>query len=216
MSTAPEPYVHPSAMVEDDVTIGRGTRIWHQAHIRRGARIGQQCTISKDVYVDTGVTIGDRVKVQNGVSVYHGVTLEDDTFVGPHASFTNDEMPRAFNEDWKVVQTVVRKGASIGANATIVCGVALGPYAMVAAGSTVTNDVPPHGLVIGSPARLVGYICRAGHRMKAVSTLDYTTTYECSSCRERLTVGYTSETFDGDRRHIADRRRNNHGNHTER
>lgn len=201
-------YVHPSATVEDDVLIGRGTRVWHRAHIRRGARIGEDCTISKDVYVDTEVAIGHRVKIQNGVSVYHGVTLEDDTFVGPHASFTNDETPRAFASEWQVVPTTVRRGASIGANATIVCGVTLGPYSMVAAGSTVTNDVAPHGLVIGSPARLVAYICRRGHRMRAASTLDYETVYECDACRERLTVGYGLTRVEGHQYTGPERRRN--------
>lgn len=199
--------IHPTATVETDVEIGAGTRVWHQAHIRQGARIGRNCTISKDVYIDTGVTIADRVKIQNGVSVYRGVTLEDDTFVGPHACFTNDEMPRAFSDDWQVVRTFVRRGASIGANATIVCGVTLGPYSMVAAGSTVTNDVPPHGLVIGSPARLVGYICRRGHRLRPTVVADYSTVYECPSCRERLTVEYALTAVLGDRRRNGDRRK---------
>lgn len=206
MTDSSKAYIHPTATVEDDVVIGPGTRIWHHAHIRTGARIGEHCTISKDVYVDTGVTIGSRVKIQNGVSVYRGVTLEDDTFVGPHAAFTNDEMPRAFNGEWEVVETLVRRGASIGANATVVCGVALGPYSMVAAGSTVTVDVPPHGLVIGSPARLVAYLCNRGHRMKPASTLDFTTIYECAACRERLTVSYVSATTEGERRRNGERR----------
>jgi acetyltransferase-like isoleucine patch superfamily enzyme len=204
-------FIHESAVVEDDVVIGKGTRIWHQAHVRRGARIGADCTISKDVYIDTGVIIGSRVKIQNGVSVYRGVTLEDEVFVGPHATFTNDEMPRAFSEDWEITPTVVRQGASIGANSTIVCGVALGPYCLVAAGSTVTNDVAPHGLVIGSPARLVAYLCRHGHRMAASSTVAYSGVYECPKCRERLSVEYTLTQIDGDRRRTPDRRNNNHG-----
>lgn len=200
-------FIHPTAIVEDDVEIGPGTRIWHMAHVRRGARIGAHCTISKDVYIDLGVVIGDRVKVQNGVSVYHGVTLENDVFVGPHAAFTNDEMPRAFAEDWKVTQTLVRQGASIGANATIVCGVTLGPYSMVAAGSTVSNDVAPHGLVIGSPSRLVSYICRRGHRMKIAASEGYQTIYECWSCREQLEVGYALKAITRDRRQAGSDRR---------
>jgi acetyltransferase-like isoleucine patch superfamily enzyme len=199
--------IHPSATIEEDVVIGRGTRVWHNAHIRRGARIGEDCTISKDVYVDAGVSIGSRVKIQNGVSVYQGVTLEDDAFVGPHAAFTNDEAPRAFSEEWKVVPTLVRRGASIGANATIVCGVTLGPFSMVGAGSTVTNDVVPHGLVIGSPARLVAYLCRRGHRMTSNTSLDYRTVYDCTACRERLIVDYAVEAVLGDRRTGAERRR---------
>jgi acetyltransferase-like isoleucine patch superfamily enzyme len=199
--------IHRTATIEDDVDIGRGTRVWHHAHIRTGARIGRECTLGKDVYIDAGVVIGNRVKIQNGVSVYHGVTLEDDAFVGPHASFTNDEMPRAFADDWRVTPTLVRRGASIGANATIVCGVTLGPFSMVAAGSTVTVDVMPHGLVIGSPARLVAYVCRRGHRMRSTNSLDYSTTYECPTCRERLVVDYGIEVVLGDRRAGSDRRR---------
>jgi UDP-2-acetamido-3-amino-2,3-dideoxy-glucuronate N-acetyltransferase len=199
-------FIHPTAIVEDDVEIGPGTRIWHMAHIRRGARIGANCTLSKDVYVDIGVSIGDRVKIQNGVSVYHGVTLESDVFVGPHAAFTNDDTPRAFNDSWKVTPTMVRRGASIGANSTIVCGVTLGPYSMVGAGSTVTNDVPPHSLAIGSPARLVAHLCRRGHRLKATEVHDYSTVYQCWECREQLTVGHVLEEIAADRRHTIDRR----------
>ena len=138
--------------------------------------------------IDIGVTIGDRVKVQNGVSIYRGVTLEDDTFVGPHAAFTNDMTPRSFADDWEIVATRVRRGAAIGANATIVCGVTLGPYCMVGAGSTVTHDVPPHALVVGSPARVVSYICRRGHRMEPDNPLDYESCYRCVQCGEVLQV----------------------------
>ncbi|MCC7177982.1 MAG: N-acetyltransferase [Acidobacteria bacterium] len=183
-------YIHPSAEVHPDAVIGAGTRIWHQAHIREGARIGERCVISKDVYIDAGVTIGNRVKIQNGVSVYHGVTIEDDAFVGPHAAFTNDLTPRSFDAEWRVVPTFVRRGASIGANATVVCGITLGPYSMVAAGSTATVDVPPFGLMIGSPARLVSYICRKGHRMRAVEAPDWHGRYRCHECGETLEVTY--------------------------
>jgi UDP-2-acetamido-3-amino-2,3-dideoxy-glucuronate N-acetyltransferase len=200
------PYIHPSATIEPDVQIGDGTRIWHNAHVRAGARIGKNVTISKDVYVDTGVVIGNGVKVQNGVSIYRGVTLEDDVFVGPHASFTNDQMPRAFTDEWEVTPTLVRRGASIGANATIVCGITLGPYAMVAAGATATTDVVPHGLAIGSPARLVAYICRRGHRMTTSASDAYCSVYHCSSCRERLSIGYELQHYLSDRRSGADRR----------
>jgi UDP-2-acetamido-3-amino-2,3-dideoxy-glucuronate N-acetyltransferase len=184
------PFVHPSAEIHSSVRIGAGTRIWHQAHIRENATIGDDCNISKDVYVDFGVTIGNRVKVQNGVSIYHGVVLEDDTFIGPHVSFTNDAMPRAFSSDWQIVPTYVRRGAAIGANSTVVCGVTLGPYSMVGAGSTVVNDVPPHALVIGSPARVVAYICRRGHKMEANAPVDYSSVYCCKSCGEILRVSY--------------------------
>ena len=184
------PIIHPTADVDPRAVIGPGTRVWHRVHIRENSHIGSHCTLSKDVYVDAGVVIGDRVKIQNGVSVYHGVTVEDDVFLGPHSAFTNDDTPRAFSTDWKVVPTLVRRGASIGANATIVCGVIIGPYSMVAAGSTVTNDVPPHALVIGSPARVVAYICKAGHRMRPLAALDYEGAYRCDRCEEELRVTY--------------------------
>jgi acetyltransferase-like isoleucine patch superfamily enzyme len=187
-------FVHPTADVDPTVRLGRRTKVWHQAHVRERAVIGDDCTISKDVYIDAGVIIGHRVKIQNGVSVYRGVHLADDAFVGPHVSFTNDPMPRAFSRDWEVVSTHVGRGAAIGANATIVCGVTLGPYSMVAAGSTVTTDVLPHSLVIGSPARPVAFICRRGHRMTPEAPLGYSSTYRCGACRERLRIGFALET----------------------
>lgn len=162
------PQIHPTAQVDARATIGRGTKIWHCAQIREGARIGEDCTIGKDVYIDRDVVIGSRVKIQNGVSVYRGVTIEDDVFVGPHAVFTNDKHPRAFNEDWQVTPTLVRRGASIGANATIVCGVVIGEFALVGAGAVVTTDVPPHALVVGVPARPTGRVDRLGRRIDDV------------------------------------------------
>ncbi len=142
--------------------MGPGTRIWHFAHVRAGAVVGADCVIGKSSYVDAGVAIGDRCKVQNFVSVYAGVTLQDEVFVGPAATFTNDLYPRAVNEDWGITPTLVRRGAAIGANATIVCGVTVGEWATVGAGAVVTADVAPHRLVVGSPARPVGWVCRCG------------------------------------------------------
>jgi acetyltransferase-like isoleucine patch superfamily enzyme len=130
--------------------------------VRTGAQLGSGCSIGRNVYVDAGVVVGDGVKIQNNVSVYRGVTIEDDVFVGPSAVFTNDLRPRSFNADWTVTPTLVRRGASIGANATIVCGVTLGEYAMVAAGSVVTRDVLPYQLVAGNPARHRGWVNRSG------------------------------------------------------
>lgn len=155
-------FIHPTAHIEDGVTIGEGTRIWHQGHIRGGAHIGDRCNLGKNVFVDSDVRIGSGVKIQNNVSVYHGVTIEDDVFVGPSAVFTNDRYPRAFNTDWQVVETVVRRGASIGANATLVCGIEVGEYAVVAAGSVVPKTVRPHQIVMGSPARHYAWACRCG------------------------------------------------------
>jgi len=176
-------FVHPTAVVEEGAIIGEGTRIWHFAHIRSGAKIGRNCNIGKDVYIDVGVEIGNNVKIQNCVSVYRGVKIEDDVFIGPHAVFTNDLYPRSFNTDWKVVPTLVKRGASIGANATIVCGVTIGEYAMVGAGSVVTRDVPPHGLVYGNPARLRGFVCVCGRRLEDIIEMnDSEVIYRCKYC----------------------------------
>lgn len=161
-------FVHPTAVVEEGAEIGEGTRIWHFAHVRKGAKIGKNCNIGKDVYIDVNVEIGDGVKIQNGVSVYRGVTLEDYVFVGPYAVFTNDMYPRSFSTDWQIVPTLVKRGASIGANATIVCGVTIGEYAMIGAGSVVTRDVPPHGLVYGNPAKLRGFVCYCGWPLREI------------------------------------------------
>jgi dTDP-4-amino-4,6-dideoxygalactose transaminase/acetyltransferase-like isoleucine patch superfamily enzyme len=153
---------HPTAVVEDGAAVGEGTAIWHQAHVRSGAVIGRSCNLGKNVYIDAGVHIGDGVKIQNNVSVYHGVEIHDEVFVGPSAVFTNDLHPRAHAVDWQVTPTVVRTGASIGANATVVCGIEIGEHAMVAAGSVVTRTVQPHQLVAGNPARHRGWVCRCG------------------------------------------------------
>jgi acetyltransferase-like isoleucine patch superfamily enzyme len=137
--------------------------VWHHSHVRSGAVLGADCVLGKNVYVDADVVVGDRCKLQNNVSVYHGVTIGNDVFVGPAVTFTNDLVPRAFNADWRVTPTAVHDGASIGANATIVCGTTLGEYCMVAAGATVTRDVAPYELVRGTPARHAGWVCRMGH-----------------------------------------------------
>lgn len=160
-------FIHPSAHVAPNAKIGAGTKIWINVQIREDALIGKDCILSKDVYVDHAVIMGDRCKVQNSVSVYNGVQIGDDVFVGPNVSFTNDKVPRAFNSEWKVTPTIVQTGVSIGANATIVCGVKLGEYCMIAAGSVVTSDVPPYTLVMGNPAHAVSKIDRAGNRLPA-------------------------------------------------
>jgi acetyltransferase-like isoleucine patch superfamily enzyme len=155
-------FVHPSAEVEEGAHIGAGTKIWHIGHIRRDARIGENCVLGRNVFVDFEVEIGDGVKIQNNVSVYHGVTIEDEVFVGPCAVFTNDLRPRAQNPDWEITPTVIRRGASIGANATIICGIEVGSYAMIAAGSVVTKTVAPYQLVAGNPARPMGWVDEKG------------------------------------------------------
>jgi len=182
-------YSHPSAVVETD-EIGAGTRIWHFAHIRKGSSIGRDCNLGKGVYVDSGVRIGDNVKIQNFVSLYHGLVVEDDVFIGPSATFTNDLNPRSFIwSEEKVSPTLVRKGASIGANSTIVCGVVIGEYAMVGAGSVVTKDVPRFSLVYGNPAQLKGYVCYCGRRLEEIeSKNDRTTIFKCSNCCKSVEI----------------------------
>lgn len=158
-------FIHPTANVSDKAVIGAGTKVWINVQIREQAQIGDGCILSKDVYIDHAVKIGARCKIQNSVSVYHGVEIGDDVFVGPNACFTNDKVPRAFNSDWQITSTRVENGASIGANATLVCGITIGEYAMVAAGSVVTRDVPPYTLVMGNPARAVGRVDKQGNRI---------------------------------------------------
>lgn len=164
-------FIHPTAEVSEEATIGNGTKIWHQAQVMPGASIGENCNLGKGVYIDSNVLIGSGVKIQNGVSVFRGVTIESDCFVGPHAVFTNDLIPRAFNTNFTITKTLVCKGASIGANATIVCGVTLGKYCMIAAGSLVTKDIEAHSLVIGSPANHYSYICKCGIKIKDNKTM---------------------------------------------
>lgn len=156
------PFIHPTAEVSELAQVGAGTKVWHHAQIREHAWVGRDCVIGKGVYVDREVLIGDRAKIQNYATIYRGVVIEDDVFVGPHVSFTNDLYPRAFHRAWRVVPTRVERGASIGANATIRCGVTIGAFAMVGAGAVVTRDVPPYALVLGNPARVVGRVDREG------------------------------------------------------
>ena len=162
---APAYVAHPTAIVDAGAEIGEGTRIWHYSHVMR-ARIGRQCSLGQNVFVASGVVIGDNVKIQNNVSVYEGVTLEDDVFCGPSMVFTNVVNPRSHvSRKHEYQTTLVKRGASIGANASIVCGHTVGEYAFIGAGAVVTKDVPDHALVMGTPARVVGWMCRCGVRL---------------------------------------------------
>jgi len=154
--------VHPTADVSPEAVIGDGTSIWHWAQVRERAHIGRNCSIGKDVYIDIEVVVADDCKIQNFATLYRGVTIGSRVFIGPHACFTNDLYPRAVSPDWQVVPTTVEDGASIGANATILCGLTIGRSAMVAAGAVVTKDVPAHALVAGVPAKVIGWVCECG------------------------------------------------------
>ena len=158
-------FIHNSAEVSDSALIGRGSKIWNQAQIRNNSVIGEDCIVSKNVYIDEYVKIGNRVKIQNNVNVYHGVTIEDDVFLGPSMTFTNDMYPRSFNTNWEITETLVKKGASIGANATIRCGIVIGEYSMIGAGSVVTKSTKPYGLYVGNPAKQIGWVCKCGEKL---------------------------------------------------
>jgi UDP-2-acetamido-3-amino-2,3-dideoxy-glucuronate N-acetyltransferase len=162
-------FVHDSAIVDDGASIGDGTKIWHFSHISEGAVIGSECTLGQNVFVARGARVGDGVKIQNNVSIYEGVILEDYVFCGPSMVFTNVRTPRsAFprNTSSDYATTLVRQGASIGANATIVCGVEIGEWAFIAAGAVVTKDVAPHAIMAGVPARRMGWACHCGESLK--------------------------------------------------
>lgn len=162
-------YVHESSYVEKNVRIGEGTTVWYFCHVREGARIGKNCNIGQNVYIGKGVVIGNGVKIQNNVSVYEKITLEDYVFCGPSVVFTNDPDPRsayAKNPETDHLPTLVREGATIGANATILCGLTIGRHAFIGAGAVVTSDVPEYALVYGNPARLMGWACECGAKLK--------------------------------------------------
>jgi acetyltransferase-like isoleucine patch superfamily enzyme len=180
-------YIHPTAEIEKNVIIGNNTRIWHHCHIRENARIGANCVLGKGVYIDHGVIVGDNCKIQNYVSVYHGVTLENDVFLGPHVTTTNDLYPRT-RERFEVEKTLIKRGASIGANATIVCGVTIDEYAMMGAGSVVVEDVVSHGLVMGNPARLVGFVCYCGRKVEVLEVIDKKVKMLCHYCGKDILV----------------------------
>jgi UDP-2-acetamido-3-amino-2,3-dideoxy-glucuronate N-acetyltransferase len=160
-------WAHPTAVIDEPATIGAGTKIWHFCHVMAGARIGAGCVLGQNVFIGGRAVVGDRCRVQNNVSIYDGVVLEDEVFVGPSAVFTNVRTPRAaVSRKHALLTTRVGRGATIGANATVVCGVTLGAYAFVGAGAVVTREVTPHALVTGVPARRVGWACRCGEPLE--------------------------------------------------
>ena len=177
-------FVHESSYIDENVTIGNGTKIWHFCHVHKGASIGDNCSLGQNVNISNNVKVGNGVKIQNNVSVYEGVELEDYVFCGPSMVFTNDLTPRSKypkgSEGYK--RTLVKYGASIGANATIVCGNTIGSWAMIASGAVVTKDVPSYALMAGVPAKQIGWVCECGYPLKD--------TYTCKECsREYLLEG---------------------------
>ena len=159
-------FIHESAYVDDGARIGKGTKVWHFCHVMPGAEIGERCVLGQNVVVMSGTRIGDNVKIQNNVSIYEGVELEDDVFCGPSMVFTNVINPRSHvSRKNEYRKTRVRRGATIGANATIVCGATLGEYAFIGAGAVVTGDVLPYALMVGVPARRIGWMCQCGERL---------------------------------------------------
>lgn len=186
-------YVHESALVDDGALIGSGCKIWHYSHVMSEAVLGENVILGQNVFVAKGSSLGNNVKVQNNVSVYAGVVIEDDVFCGPSMVFTNVINPRSFIERKSEFKTtLVKQGASIGANATIVCGCTLGRYCLVGAGTVVTKDVPDYGLVVGNPAKLIGHICRCGETLRgtlpddsAASSATGNNVIVCDACGNR-------------------------------
>jgi len=178
-------YAHPTAIIEDNCTIGEGTKIWHFVHVMQNCSMGKNCILGQNVMVAPNVVLGDNVKVQNNVSLYTGVVCEEDVFLGPSMVFTNVVNPRSFiNRKEEFRQTLVRKGASIGANATVVCGHTIGKYAMIGAGAVVTKDVPDYALVVGNPARQLGWVCECGCRL----SLEDTNIATCPECGQSYRI----------------------------
>jgi UDP-2-acetamido-3-amino-2,3-dideoxy-glucuronate N-acetyltransferase len=192
--------IHPSAIVDEGARIGEESRVWHFVHVCGKAVIGKGCSLGQNVFVGNDVRIGDNVKIQNNVSVYDAVTLEDDVFCGPSMVFTNVVNPRSHvNRKAEYKRTVVRKGASIGANATIVCGVELGTFSFIAAGAVVTKDVAPYALMGGVPARRMGWMCRCGERLSFSAQKA-----RCATCGEIYTQSHDGErVFHADERNEA-------------
>jgi len=187
----PDYFKHESAYVDEGSVVGDGTKIWHFSHVMAGARVGRRCNIGQNVVISPQVVIGDNVKIQNNVSVYTGVTLEDDVFCGPSMVFTNVINPRSHvprRDEYR--PTLVKRGASLGANCTVLCGFTIGAYAFVGAGAVVTRDVPDYALVVGNPARLTGWVCECGVKLAGGSTPPADVT--CLACEKQYRTDSTA------------------------
>jgi UDP-2-acetamido-3-amino-2,3-dideoxy-glucuronate N-acetyltransferase len=183
-----EVYVDPTAIIDNNVSVGSGTKVWHFVHIMEGTKIGKKCIIADYVYVGREVKIGNNVKLENRATIYEGVTIEDKVFVGPHVTFTNDPYPRSFNKEWEIVPTHVKIGSSLGARTVVVCGVTIGKYAVIGAGSVVTENIPDHALAYGNPARIRGFVCRCGRKLETVKKKKDDVTMKCPVCKEKYDI----------------------------
>ncbi|KPV62969.1 MAG: UDP-N-acetylglucosamine acyltransferase [Candidatus Bathyarchaeota archaeon BA2] len=181
-------YIHPTAVVDKTAIIGDGTKVWHFVHVRENAEIGRECVLGHSVYVGEGVKIGNRVKLENRANVYPGVKIEDKVFVGPHVTFVNDPYPRSFSTDWRIVPTLVKKGASIGTGTVVMCGATIGEYAMIGAGSVVTRDVQPHAIAYGNPAEVRGFACKCGRKLKEEEKKQKFVLMKCLFCGEKYKI----------------------------
>ena len=181
-------YVHPTAVVDKTAILGDGTKVWHFVHVRENAEIGRNCVLGHSVYVGRRVKIGNGVKLENRATVYEGVKIEDKVFVGPHVTFTNDPYPRSFSTDWKIVETLVKEGASIGAGSVVMCGVTVGEYALIGAGSVVTKDIPSHAMAYGNPAEVRGFVCKCGGKLKEEEKKQKFVLMKCPLCGEKYKI----------------------------
>jgi len=196
----PDYFVHPTAMIEDGVSLGAGTKVWHYAQIRHGSYIGQNCVIGNSVFVDFDSEIGDNVKIQNHAIVYHKAIIEDGVFIGPNVCFTNDNNPRAINpdgtpkgaDDWEVSTIRIGKGAAIGAHSVITPGVTIGQFAMAGSGSVISRNVPDFALVYGNPARIKGFVCKCGKR---INDFDRTSTKVIGKCQCGLKIEVDKDAY---------------------
>jgi UDP-2-acetamido-3-amino-2,3-dideoxy-glucuronate N-acetyltransferase len=179
-------FIHESSYIDENVEVGEGTKIWHFSHILKNSKIGKNCVIGQNVVVGSDVIIGNGCKIQNNVSVYKGVILEDEVFCGPSCVFTNVYNPRAFIERKDEFRaTLVRQGASIGANATVVCGVTIGKYAFIGAGAVVKKDIPDYAMVVGVPAKQIGWICKCGVSFKKINSNGFAI---CHLCKDKYKI----------------------------
>lgn len=188
-------FVHPSTLVEDNVEIGKGTKIWHQGHIRKGTKIGENCIIGRAVFIDFDSKLGNNIKVQNNAILYHQAIIEDGVFVGPGVILANDKLPRAINpdetlksgDDWEVATTLIKKGAAIGASSVLTPGITIGAWSMAGSGSVITKDIPDHALIYGNPAKIKGFVCKCGKKLAKIGENEDVVVTRCA-CGEEVVI----------------------------